>query len=204
VNDTSPSYREDHVSQIPAIQLLINLGYQHLPAEEAVRLRGGRTGGVLLDGVLEAQLRKLNRIQFKGQEYAFSEGNIQTAVMALKDVVDDGLVRTNEKVYDLLTLGRSLPQTILGDTKSFPLKYIDWTRAGQADDPNVYQVTAEFVVERPGVSTTTRRPDVVLFVNGIPLVVIECKSPALAGNDKPVERAVRRRSDAGADGGAPD
>src|SRR5687768_1428221 len=109
-----PEYREDHISQIPAVQLLINLGYEYVTPDETVSLRGGRTSGLLLDGVLEAQLRKLNRIRFKGQEYAFSEGNIQSAILSLKDVLYDGLVRTNEKVYDLLTLGRSLPQTIMG------------------------------------------------------------------------------------------
>lgn len=199
----APSYREDHASQLPAIQLLISLGYSYIPPEEAVRLRGEKTGGVLLDGILEERLRKLNVIRFKGQEYAFSEGNIQSAILALKDVFYDGLVRTNEKVYDLITLGRSLPQTILGDTKSFPLKYIDWERTGKADDPNVYHVTAEYVVDRPGQERTplpsedsehdagrSRRPDIVLFVNGIPLCVIECKSPTLASHEKPVEQAI--------------
>jgi type I restriction enzyme R subunit len=201
--DDTPSYREDHASQIPAIQFLINLGYTYITPGEAVKLRGGKSGGVLLDGILEEQLRKLNKIRFKGQEYAFSEGNIQSAILTLKGVFYDGLVRTNEKIYDLLTLGRSLPQTILGDTKSFPLKYIDWERAGKPDDPNVYHVTAEYVVDRPGQERTplpsedaehdagrSRRPDIVLFVNGIPLCVIECKSPTLASHDKPIEQAI--------------
>ncbi|HTV48653.1 MAG TPA: HsdR family type I site-specific deoxyribonuclease [Phycisphaerae bacterium] len=188
-NPTTPSYREDDASQIPALRMLINLGYEYLTPDEAVRLRGGKTSGVILDGVLEKQLPKLNRISFKKQEYAFSEGNIQSAIMSLKDVLYDGLVRTNEKAYDLLTLGRSMPQTILGDTKSFPLIYIDWNRAGTNADPNVYHVTAEFVVDRPGTGET-RRPDIVLFVNGIPLCVIECKTPTLAGHEKPVEQAI--------------
>ena len=38
----------------------------------------------------------------------------------------DGLVRTSEKVYDLLTLGKSLEQTIDGDKKSYTIRYIDW------------------------------------------------------------------------------
>lgn len=185
MSDTVPSYREDHASQLPAILALMNFGYEYLTPEEAVRLRGGRTSGVLLDGILEDQLRKLNRIRYKGQDYAFSEGNVQAAVQALKDVVFDGLVRTNEKIYDLLTLGKSLPQTILGDTKSFPLRYIDWERP----ENNAWHVTAEFVVDRPG-TTETRRPDIVLFVNGIPLAVIECKSPAMAGAEKPIDQAV--------------
>jgi type I restriction enzyme R subunit len=169
-----PSFLEDAISKQPALELLQKLGWTYLPPEETVRLRGGRRSSVLLDGILEAQLRQLNRIRYKGEEYAFSEGNIQTALMALRDIGFDGVVRTNEKVYDLLTLGKSLPQTIRGDTKSFPLVYIDWQDLGR----NVFHVTEEYEVERPG-SHETRRPDLVLFVNGIPLGVIECKRPDL-------------------------
>jgi type I restriction enzyme R subunit len=78
------------------------------------------------------------------------------------------------RIYDLLTLGKSLPQTIRGDTKSFPMKYIDWHEIAN----NVFHVTEEYAVERPS-SHETGRPDVVLFVNGIPLCVIECKRPDL-------------------------
>src|SRR4029079_19235278 len=119
--------------------------------------------------------RKLNRIRFKGAEYEFSEANIQSALQSLKDVLYDGLVRTNEKIYDLLILGKSLQQTISGDTKSFPLQYIDWTPETWLTN-NVFHVTEEFVVERTA-SHEARRPDIVLLVNGIPLAVIECKRP---------------------------
>jgi type I restriction enzyme R subunit len=180
-----PSFQEDHISQVPALQLLQNLGWQYLSPEDALALRGGKRSNVLLDGVLDAQLRKLNRIRFKGQEYAFSEANIQSAVLALKDVIFDGLVRTNEKVYDLLVLGKSLQQTIHGDTKSFPLNYIDWHPATWLTG-NVFHVTEEFEVERTG-SHEIRTPDLVLFVNGIPLGVIECKRPDLKD---PIEQAV--------------
>lgn len=200
---TTPSFLEDQVSQIPALQVLMNLGYEYVTPDEAIRQRGGKTSGVLLDGVLEQQLRKMNRIVAKGQDHAFTEGNITAAIAAIKDVLFDGLIHTNEKVYDLLVLGKSLPQTILGDTKSHPLHYIDWTNPAN----NVYHVTAEFVVNRPGLpsvgearddedaaddASSNRRPDIVLFVNGIPLCVIECKSPALQGNRPPVDRAVRQ------------
>lgn len=169
-----PSFQEDHISQVPALELLQKLGYEYLGPARAVELRGGRLAGVLLEPVLIEQLRRINRIRFKGREYPFSEGNVLGAVQALKDVVDDGLIPTNEKVYDLLCLGRSLPQSIDGDIKSFQFHYIDWERP----ENNVYHVTEEFAVERSG-SHETRRPDLVLFVNGIPLVVIECKRPDL-------------------------
>ncbi len=179
-SDTAlPSFLEDHISQIPALQLLQNLGWEYLTPTETVSLRNGRLSGVILDGILFPQLRRLNTIRFKGSQYEFSEANLQTAVEAIKDVLADGLVRTNEKIYDLLVLGKSLSQTIDGDTKSFPLFYIDWNPRTFLTN-NVFHVTEEFEVERTG-SHARRRPDVVLFVNGIPLAVIECKRPDSPG-----------------------
>lgn len=170
-----PSFLEDGISQIPALQLLQNLGWTYLTPEEAVSLRGRKPSNVILESVLIDQLRKLNKIRFKGAEYEFSEANLQSGLQAVKEVLYDGLVRTNEKIYDLLILGKSLSQTIDGDTKSFPLKYIDWNPNAWLTN-NVFQVTEEFRVEGSG-SPDTRRPDIVLFVNGIPLAVIECKRP---------------------------
>jgi len=117
-----PLTREDHASQIPALQLLQNMGWKYLSPEEAIDLRGGKTSGVILDGILEKRLRRMNCIETKGKTYPFSENNIITGIDALKDFMLDGLIRTNEKVYDLLCLGKSLQQTILGDTKSYTLK----------------------------------------------------------------------------------
>ena len=55
---------------------------------------------------------------------------------------------------------------------------------------NVFHMSDEFSVERRR-SSETRRPDMVLFVNGIPLVVIECKRPDLEkGGDKAVTEAI--------------
>lgn len=175
MNQELPSFQEDHISQIPALQLLQNLGWRYLTPAETVKARGGKKSGVILDTILVEQIRKLNRIRFKGEEFEFSEANIHAATQAIKDVVYDGLVRTNEKIYDLLVLGKSLQQTIGGDTKSFPIRYIDWDPATWLTN-NVFHVTEEYEVERTG-SHETRRPDIVLFVNGIPLAVIECKRP---------------------------
>ena len=148
------------------------MGYEYLDEEKALALRGGRLNNVLLESVLVDWLREHNSFQFKGNVHPFSEGNILSAVQALKELPYDGLVRTNEKIYDLLCLGKSLQQSVEGDIKSFTLNYIDW----EHPENNVYHVTEEFSVERSG-SKQTRRPDIVLFVNGIPFVIIECKSP---------------------------
>jgi len=165
-------FDEKYLSQIPALQVLVNLGYQYLTPAEALAVRGGKAGNVLLEEILREQLKKLNRIQHKGGSYLFSEENLQSAIQRLKNVKYDGLLKTNEAVYDLLTLGMALEQSIEGDLKSFTLNYVDWRNP----ENNVYHVAAEFAVERTR-SVETCRPDIVLFVNGIPFAVIECKSP---------------------------
>jgi len=185
-----PSFPEDHVSQIPALQLLQNIGYEYLHPAEVYRERKGRLSNVLLEGILEEQLKRINRIRFKAAEHEFSDKNIQAAIEHLRSIPFDGLISTNEKIFDLISLGKSLEQTIEGDTKSFTLNYIDWQRP----ESNVFHVTEEFEVESIG-SREVRRPDIVLFVNGIPLVVIECKRPDLKHSlDQAISQHIQNQS----------
>ena len=180
------AYREEISSQIPAAQLLVALGWQYLTPTEALALRGGKERNVVLTGVLEPWLRGHNQIRVKGQAHAFSDANIGEAIDRLVNEPLQSLIVTNERIYELLTLGTSLTQTIDGDRKSYALHYIDW----QHPEHNVFHVTEEFSVERQG-SHQTRRPDLVLFVNGIPLVIIECKRPDLdLQGEKAVAEAV--------------
>ena len=74
-------FNEKYLSQIPALQELIALGYAYISPERALALRGGKNSNVLLESVLREQLQKFNRIQYKGKEYHFSEANIQEAIL---------------------------------------------------------------------------------------------------------------------------
>ena len=137
----TPSFREDHISQIPALQLLQNLGWVYMPPDLALHNRGGKESNVILERVLEERLRRINHIQFKGQTHKFSDSNIRQAIEALKEVpLKDGLIRANEQVYDLLTLGKSFEQRIDGDKKSHSLHYIDW----EHPENNLFTVTEEY------------------------------------------------------------
>ena len=138
------SFSEKHLSQIPALQQLINMGYRYLSPDQAMVERGGRASNVLLENILRDQLKKINRIRYKGDLYLFSEENIQSAIQKIKNVQYDGLQKTNEAIYDLITLGTSLEQTIESDSKSYTLNYIDWKNPAN----NVFHATAEFSVER--------------------------------------------------------
>lgn len=182
-------FNEEYLSQIPALQELIALGYEYLSPEQALAMRGGKNSNVLLEGVLREQLKKFNNIHYKGKDYHFSEANIQEAIQKIKNVKYDGLQKTSEVIYDLITLGTALEQTVEGNSKSFNLNYIDW----KTPSNNVFHVVPEFAVERNR-SVETARPDIVLFVNGIPLAVIECKSPKVEV-EQAVSQNIRNQGD---------
>jgi len=169
ITDKELTFNEDHISQIPALKFLQKLGYTYLTPDEALSFRDNKVSNVLLENILIQQLHHINEFTYKGRRHKFSEGAILSAIQTLKTYRDDGLISTNEHIYDLLCLGKSFEQTIESDTKSFTVKYIDW----ENPENNVYHVSEEFTVERNG-SYETYRPDIVLFVNGIPLSVIEC------------------------------
>ena len=166
--DKQYTYNEFSDSQLPALNLLQKLEYTWVSEDENRKERENILSNVILEDILFKQLKKLNSFEFKGETYNFSASNIRAAVNALKNIPDEGLVKTNEKTYDLLTLGKSYTENVHGDQKSFTIKYIDWEKL----DNNVFHITEEFVVEGP---KDIRRPDIVLFVNGIPFVVIENK-----------------------------
>ncbi|MBF8151310.1 type I restriction endonuclease subunit R [Winogradskyella sp. F6397] len=184
----TPSFLEDHSSQIPSIQLLVNMGYEYVSPEKALQWRGGKKSSVLFENVLKTQLKTINSISRKGKVYEFSDSNINSAILSLKDLpINEGFINANAAFYDLITLGKAMEQSIDGDKKSHTLQYIDWENPKN----NVYHVTEEYAVMRTG-RTDTYRPDVILFINGIPTVIIECKSPSLSGTKSPTELAIEQ------------
>ena len=183
----SDLYLEDNISKYPAIELLCKLGYQYISPEECVAQRGDLSS-VLLRDVLRAQLHKTNLFTYGGQSYKFTADNVEKAISDLDEPLTEGLVRTSEKIYDALMLGKSYPETLAdGTTKSFNVKYIDW----EHPENNVFHVTEEFSCDSWD-RQKNARPDIVLFVNGIPFAVIECKAPVV-DVDQAVEQMIRNQ-----------
>jgi type I restriction enzyme R subunit len=170
----TPSFKEDHISQIPALQLLIKLGYQYLSPDEALHSRNGKTTTVILEDILRKQLKEINSIRVSANKTSiFTDENIERGILALKDLpMNEGYINASEAAFNLLTLGKALEQSIDGDKKSFTLQYIDWKNP----ENNVFHVTEEFSVMRSNIKEHYR-PDLVLFINGIPVCIIECKRP---------------------------
>ena len=93
--------------------------------------------------------------------------------------LNEGLIPANEAIYKHLTLGITVTEFVNGHRTSVTVPLIDWA------DPaaNALHVTEELSVERPA-GMGRFRPDVVCYVNGIPLVVIVAKRPVSSTKDK--------------------
>ena len=165
---------EKHQSQVPALQLLVALGFKPLSQGEALRLRGERLRNLLLEDVLAAQLMHINRFTHRGRDHEFTVADAHEAMRRLNPASDrlKGLIRMNKEVYETLVLGTAIAKSIDGDSKSHSFRYVDW----ETPENNVFHVTAEFSVERTA-SRQTKRCDIIAFVNGIPILVIENKRP---------------------------
>ena len=157
------------------IDLLKSMGYIFISQEDNVNFRNGKLSEVLLKDTLVNQLQKLNSFEYKGITYPFSPKNIDNAVQSLDESLNEGLMTANAKITDQLILGNSYQEELHdGIKKSFSLKYIDFKNI----ENNVFHFTEEYSVSRQTLNERdkTRRPDIVLLINGIPFGVIELKS----------------------------
>lgn len=181
------AYLEDNISKKPALELLKKLGYIYISPEECEAQRDGLYNVILKD-VLRSQLNRLNSYSFRGNKYKFSAENIGRAIDEIDEPLADNLVVSSEKIYNDIMLGRSYPETLPdGRTMNFNMKYIEWGDITQ----NVFHVTEEFKVHSADRQHDTR-PDIVLFVNGIPFAVIECKTSTVSV-EQAVEQTIRNQ-----------
>ena len=170
-----PVANEMTTSQRPAIEVLQKLGYKYISEEENKNLRNNILTDVIFKDILAKKLNEINSYEYKGEKYKFSASTIGQAIKDLNEDLVTGLISTNEKIYDLLTLGKSYQENMVDGTKrSFDIKYIDF----EHPENNDFYVTEEFSVLRMN-GKDYARPDIVLFVNGIPLAVIECKDASV-------------------------
>lgn len=158
------------------IQFLINMGYEYVSRSEAESKRGNLTKVVFEDELI--RFLKKQTYKYNGHELLFSGESITKAVNALDASLLQGLSMASKEIYNHITLGISLEESIAIDKdipvkQSFDLNYIDFKYPAN----NTWQVTEEFSVARPNGSYA--RPDIILLVNGIPFVVIECKKSSI-------------------------
>ncbi|MCK4503784.1 MAG: type I restriction endonuclease subunit R, partial [Desulfuromonadales bacterium] len=172
MNHPTPKFQEEYSAKIPALALLCNLGWTFLSPQAALTARGCKTSEVVLRDVLRTELQK-RRFTFAGHEHPLSGKSIDNIIAEIcSPALNEGPSVANEKSYNHLLYGISVTEFIDGKKNSPTIALIDWQRP----ENNSFLFTEEFNVLRTG-GVEHRRPDIVCFVNGIPLVVIEAKRP---------------------------
>lgn len=178
MNSSSINFQEEFSAKIPALTLLTNLGYTFISPSDCEALRGNTLAGtkksthqVLLLPVTRAFLAK-QTFSFAGKQHTLSETAIDKVMHELNPAMNLGLKAANEKIYNALMYGVSVTEFIDGKKASPTIKLIDWHEI----DNNQFHFTEELVVQNAE-GTGNRIPDIVCFVNGLPLVVIEAKRP---------------------------
>lgn len=167
----TPNTAEIYSSHVPALATLATLGWSYMPPAECLAARGGNQG-VLLVPELVDELRR-RTFDYKGKIYPLSTNAIDQIVRELSaPALHEGLLTANEKLYNALTLGVTVTEFVDGKRHSVTVPIIDWARPRA----NRFTVTEEVEVLATG-GVHTRRPDVVGYVNGVPLLVIEAKRP---------------------------
>lgn len=165
-------FNERPESQDRALKVIEKLGYTIVPRSEAEKKRGSRRA-VLFTEELQSFLSH-QMYQFGTEERYFSGGSIAKAMQTVDQSSVAGLYAENKAIYELLCAGKSMEEDLPDGTRqSFDLSFIDF----EHPENNTFQVTDEFEVERP--NGKFARPDIVVLVNGIPLVVIECKKSSV-------------------------
>lgn len=168
----TPKFQEEYSAKLPALALMTNLGWSFLSPDEALAARSGKQDEVVLRQMLRSELQK-RRFTFGGKTYPLSEKAIDNLVAEVcSPALNEGLLTANERLYNHLLYGISVTEFVDGKKANPTISLIDW------QDPanNRFVFTEEFSVTKTG-GVESRRPDIVCFVNGIPLVVIEAKRP---------------------------
>ena len=171
----------------PFIDQLVLMGWEHTPGSLEDPSLTGREGfrEVLLLQELKAALYRIN-LDRDGKPW-LDEGRIMQAVNALLRLGTGKLLEANRKATELLIKGTVVDGVEGWDQgRGRTVHFIDWDNLQN----NSFRAINQFQVACPaGQSDRHIRPDIVLFVNGIPLVIVECKSPYAA---TPLEDAVNQ------------
>lgn len=167
----TPNTQEEYSAKVPALQVLMAMGYKYLTPAACIKLRGSERELILREVLIE-HLQEY-RFTLRGREHALSTNAIKQVVRDISTpAMNEGLLSANQKIYDQLQLGITVTEFVEGRRESITVPLIDW----QNVDNNTFNVTEEFSVLNTA-GTQPRRPDIVCFVNGIPLVIIEAKRP---------------------------
>ena len=174
--------------ECPLIKQLQTMGWDYKKGNMYYPLKTERRSwlDVLLEEKIKTALKKLN--QADGKDW-LDDARIDQALDQLKRIQSQDLAKANAEAFELILGGA----TVAGDPqihggRNTRIKFIDF----EDWQKNDFLAINQFRVDIPNMAKSII-PDIVLFVNGIPLVVIECKSPNSTNQSTdPIEEGIEQ------------
>ncbi len=182
--DLGNALKIDEYSKVekPLMEQLIGLGWNK-GENEVIELQSQQTPAqsfrssfseVVLLTKLKASLKKINPFLTAGQ--------IDEVVRKITTFNKNSLLENNQQVLNLLLENTTVSKNEQTDELSPTVRFIDFENA----DNNIFTAISQFKVTVPGTDHHII-PDIVLFINGLPVVVIEAKSPKVK---EPIPEAI--------------
>ncbi|MCK5062261.1 restriction endonuclease subunit R, partial [Candidatus Parcubacteria bacterium] len=180
-------FDETKQSQLPFVEMLINMGYRYIPASEIMAERREDTSKFILKNTALKKLSEINNYEIGEEVFKFSEKDIREAIDELENIQFEGLIDTSKKIYSMImptSGGKTIRVTHNGKSVSKNFRFIDF----ENPENNDFSIAVEFeAMGKNGI-----RPDIVVFVNGIPFAVIENKKSSVLV-DQAVSQQVRNQ-----------
>ena len=139
------------------MELLTNLGYETLNGYELER---ENYSNVILDDDLERAITKLNK--------NITSEDIKEVIRLIKNLDNNNTILNNKQFTQYLLEGVKVPIQEDGTTKYKTIKVIDFNNI----EINTFKAINQYTI----IEESEKRPDIIVFINGMPLVVIELKS----------------------------
>lgn len=171
------NFDEAKQSQLPFVEILINLGYKYIPREENLKQRGEDPSNFILHDIAIKKLMEINDYEIDGEKFKFSEKDIRDSIDELENIEYKGLIDTSQEIFNMIMPtagGKTIVVHHNGKKVSKNFKFIDF----ESPHNNDFHVSVEVEVQ----GKEKIRPDIVCYVNGIPFVVIENKKSSVEVN----------------------
>lgn len=166
-----PGFFTEDTYEQAVIELFEHMGYEHLYAPDLDR----DYTSPLLDVTLRDSLVRINR--------SLPAEAIDEAISKLRSFESGSLIQKNAVFTDYLQNGVPVKFFVRGEERASIVRLIDYAHT----ELNTFYVVNQFTFIDNG---NNRRPDIILFINGLPLVLMELKSPSQ--DEAGVENAYRQ------------
>ncbi|MDA2251860.1 type I restriction endonuclease subunit R [Bacillus thuringiensis] len=165
---SSAKWNEKQLVENPMIEELKEMDYEHLHGPSLDSERESR-GEIILKERMRKAILRLNPW--------LSDTNLAKVMRSITHIESTSLMEANQKFHEMIVNMISVQQDLGKGKKNQTVKLIDFERP----ENNEFLVVDQFTISN---AQNNIRPDLIIFINGLPLVIVECKSPMLPPDEQ--------------------